>query len=72
MDKRRFNAYKRRLVALTAAREAYIEAEIEHLRFRKYGTTGSFPGRSEKSFRDATYRALLKLEIANLKAVNKQ
>jgi len=72
MDKRRFNAYRRRLVALKEARQAYIDAEVEHLRFRVYGSEGKFPGRSEKSFRDAIYRACLRVEIANLKAVNKQ
>jgi len=71
MDKRWFNAYRRRLTALVKARKAYIEAEIEHLRFRRYGSNGDFPGRSEKSFRDATSRALFKVEMANLKAVNK-
>jgi hypothetical protein len=70
MDKRRFNAYRRRLIALKKARQAYIDAEVEHLRFRKFGSDGKFPGRTEQSFRDAIYRACLKVEIANLKAVN--
>jgi hypothetical protein len=72
MDKRRFNAYRRRVIALKKARQAYIDAEVEHLRFRVYGSNGEFPGRSEKGFRDAIYRACLKIEIANLKSVNKK
>lgn len=71
MDKRWVNAYRRRLVALKKARQAYIDAEVEHLRFRVHGSKGKFPGRSEKSFRDVIYRACMKVESVNLRTANK-
>jgi len=71
MDKRWFNAYRRRLTALVKARKAYIDAEVEHLRFRVHGSKGRFTGRSEKSLRDALNRACMKVELANLKDANK-
>lgn len=72
MDKRRFNAYRRRLTTLVKARQAYIDAEVEHLRFRVHGSKGTFAGREEKSLRDAIYRACMKVEMANLKDANKK
>jgi len=71
MDKRRFNAYRRRLVAVKEARQAYIDAEIEHLRFRLNDSEGKLPKKLEEQLRDFVYEGLLKIEIKNLTTVNK-
>jgi len=71
MDKRRFEAYRRRLVAVKEARQVYIDAEIEHLKFRLYGSKGKFSKRIEKQLRNFIYERIQKIEIGNLKTVDR-
>jgi len=70
MDKRRFNAYRRRLIAVNKARQAYLEAEMEHLRFRESGSTGKLPKRIEAKLRKFIGEHLSLIEITNLKVIN--
>jgi hypothetical protein len=72
MDKRRFNAYRRRIIALKEARQAYIEAEIEHLRFRENGSDGKLPKHLEARLRQFIYASMQQIEIANLRVMNKR
>jgi hypothetical protein len=72
MDKRRFNAYRRRILALKEARQAYIEAEIEHLRFRENGGEGKLPKHLEARLRQFIYSHIVQIEIANLGVMNKR
>ena len=72
MDKRRFNAYRRRLIAVKKARRAYVEAEIEHIRFRENGSTGELPKRMEAQLRRFIDEHLTLIELTVLKFVNEQ
>jgi hypothetical protein len=70
MDKRRFNAYLRRLRAVRKASQAYIDAEIEHLRFRDKGSKGDLPKRVEAKLRKFMDQHLTLIAITNLKVVD--
>jgi hypothetical protein len=72
LDKRRFEAYRRRLVAAKKARRAYVDAEIEHLRFRALGSKGALPKKLEAKLRTFMEQHLLLCESTNLKVMNER
>lgn len=72
MDKRKFEAHRRRIIALRKARETYIDAEIEHLRFRELGSTGKLPKKVETKLREYVQRMIQQIEIENLTVMNRR
>lgn len=72
MDKRTFEAYRRRLLVLKEARRTYVEAEIEHLRFRANGSKGKLPKALEAKLRKFMDLHIMLIESTNLKVVNER
>jgi hypothetical protein len=74
LDKRHFDAYKRRLIALREARSAYIEAEIEHLTFRDKarGVKRAMSKKAQTKLRNSINSRCLLIEIDNLALMNQR